>query len=239
MRAAASPPSFRCGAPPAGSERRSRNSTWSKVAHAPLFLYLRLHPLDPPDPSRLALFRAIRAALPAREDFRRWVRSFFEADGATRLLWLDVEARDEALTLAVRAGLAAIGQPVPFDLRPEADRSGLLRVVPARSDGRLEVAVLETQAGVVDPEIVRNLWPAVSVPAGPEPQTLLPMPPTVRLAPLTAREREVLELVARGLTDAQIGEVLGTSSHTVRNHIRHIMDKCGVHRRVQLATIGR
>jgi DNA-binding CsgD family transcriptional regulator len=210
-----------------------------EVAGAPLFLHLRLHPLDPPDPSRLGLFRAIRAALPEREEFRRWVRSFFEANGSNRLTWLDVEARDDALALAVRAGLTAIGEVVPFDLRPDAGRPRLLRVVPARKDGRLEVAVLESRAGAIDPESVRTLWAAVWVTAEAEPEATRPVPATVRLASLTAREREVLDLVARGLTDVQIGAVLGASPHTVRNHIRHIMEKCGVHRRVQLATIGR
>ena len=46
-----------------------------------------------------------------------------------------------------------------------------------------------------------------------------------RLAALTAREREVLALVAEGLTDRGIGERLWLSQSTVETHVRHILRK--------------
>lgn len=45
---------------------------------------------------------------------------------------------------------------------------------------------------------------------------------------LTARESEVLRLVARGRTYAQIGDDLGVSLHTVTSHIRNTYRKLGV-----------
>jgi DNA-binding NarL/FixJ family response regulator len=42
---------------------------------------------------------------------------------------------------------------------------------------------------------------------------------------LTARQIEVLALVARGLTNRQVGEALGISERTVRNHMRAILRK--------------
>ncbi|HEU4643970.1 MAG TPA: LuxR C-terminal-related transcriptional regulator [Burkholderiales bacterium] len=45
---------------------------------------------------------------------------------------------------------------------------------------------------------------------------------------LTARESEVLRLMARGRTYAQIGEVLGVSLHTVTSHVRNTYRKLGV-----------
>ncbi len=48
---------------------------------------------------------------------------------------------------------------------------------------------------------------------------------------LTGREIEVLELVARGNTSRQIGEALFISENTVKNHIRNILDKLGLHSR--------
>lgn len=48
---------------------------------------------------------------------------------------------------------------------------------------------------------------------------------------LTGREIEVLGLVADGKTSKQIGDVLYISENTVKNHIRNILDKLGLHSR--------
>jgi DNA-binding CsgD family transcriptional regulator len=50
-------------------------------------------------------------------------------------------------------------------------------------------------------------------------------------AGLSAREAEVLALVARGLTNRQIGEELGISEKTVTNHLTHIFTKCNLENR--------
>jgi DNA-binding NarL/FixJ family response regulator len=51
--------------------------------------------------------------------------------------------------------------------------------------------------------------------------------------PLTDRELEVLCLIATGLTNRGIGEILFISSGTVKSHIEHILAKIGVSDRVQ------
>jgi DNA-binding NarL/FixJ family response regulator len=48
---------------------------------------------------------------------------------------------------------------------------------------------------------------------------------------LTLREREVLTLLARGLSTQEIAEALFISMSTVRNHVQNIFDKLGVHSR--------
>ncbi|MBY4573360.1 LuxR family transcriptional regulator [Gordonia paraffinivorans] len=53
------------------------------------------------------------------------------------------------------------------------------------------------------------------------------------LAALTAREREVLELVALGLTNAQIGARLYISEHTTKTHVKSVMRKIGAANRAQ------
>ncbi len=52
---------------------------------------------------------------------------------------------------------------------------------------------------------------------------------------LTARESEVLELVARGMTNKRIGERLQISEHTVRNHLCSIYQKLNLENRLQVA----
>ena len=53
--------------------------------------------------------------------------------------------------------------------------------------------------------------------------------------PLSPREREVLALIAQGLTNRQIAEALVISEHTARNHVTNILDKLGLARRAQAA----
>jgi len=45
--------------------------------------------------------------------------------------------------------------------------------------------------------------------------------------PLTAREHEVLELVANGLSNRSIGKALGVSEHTVKFHVGSLLEKLG------------
>ncbi|MBI4943153.1 MAG: response regulator transcription factor [Actinobacteria bacterium] len=52
---------------------------------------------------------------------------------------------------------------------------------------------------------------------------------------LTRQERRVLDLVAEGLTNQQIGEALGISPKTVKNHVTSVLLKLGVRWRTQAA----
>ena len=63
-----------------------------------------------------------------------------------------------------------------------------------------------------------------------------PEPPG--LARLSARERELVILVARGATDAQIAERLYISVSTVRSHLDRIRDKTGCRRRADLTRLA-
>jgi pimeloyl-ACP methyl ester carboxylesterase/DNA-binding CsgD family transcriptional regulator len=56
---------------------------------------------------------------------------------------------------------------------------------------------------------------------------------------LTARERDVLELIAQGLDNAQIAARLALSEKTVRNNITHIFDKIQVENRSQAIVLAR
>jgi len=56
----------------------------------------------------------------------------------------------------------------------------------------------------------------------------------VKLEVLSERERGVLEMVAQGLTNQQIGEKLGLSPKTIARHRERIMSKLNLHSRVDL-----
>ncbi|WP_152397641.1 response regulator [Paenibacillus cellulositrophicus] len=55
------------------------------------------------------------------------------------------------------------------------------------------------------------------------------------MSPLTAREREILGLVAKGLSNKEISSQLEISEHTVKNHLKNILQKLHLENRVQLA----
>ena len=63
--------------------------------------------------------------------------------------------------------------------------------------------------------------------------------PDVPFPELTDREREVLELVARGLDNADVALRLSVSPKTVRNHVTSIFDKLGLHTRPQVIVRAR
>ncbi len=59
-----------------------------------------------------------------------------------------------------------------------------------------------------------------------------------KLAQLTDREREVLDLIADGMTNRQIGERLFLAEKTVKNYVSSLLGKLGMERRSQAAVFG-
>ena len=55
---------------------------------------------------------------------------------------------------------------------------------------------------------------------------------------LTAREREVLEAMAKGLSNQEIGEALSISPESVKIHLKHIFEKLAVTKRVECALVA-
>ncbi|MDD7935386.1 LuxR C-terminal-related transcriptional regulator [Actinomycetospora straminea] len=109
-------------------------------------------------------------------------------------------------------------------------------------DERLRVAVGAGVKGCVDPDADRLV--AVVAAAG-RGETLLADDQLERLAApargthaITPREREVRGLVARGLTDRQIGRALAISAKTVEKHVGSLLRKTGTRNRTMLAQLG-
>jgi two-component system response regulator DevR len=61
---------------------------------------------------------------------------------------------------------------------------------------------------------------------------------TSRLSDLTHRERDVLDLIAEGLSNRQIAERLNLAEKTVKNYVSNVLAKLGLERRSQAAVLG-
>jgi DNA-binding NarL/FixJ family response regulator len=101
-------------------------------------------------------------------------------------------------------------------------------VVKTRSLGEVTSAVRAAAAGeaVIAPEVLATILPR-----------LRPSGSAIR-EELTAREHEVLRLVAEGLTNAAIAAALSLSVHTVRNHISHLCAKLGAHSKLEALSVA-
>lgn len=62
---------------------------------------------------------------------------------------------------------------------------------------------------------------------------------TVGVDELTPRERQIIDLICRGSRDKEIGQELGLSPHTVRNHVASLFRKIGVNRRSGIVSWAR
>lgn len=96
-----------------------------------------------------------------------------------------------------------------------------------------KIAQLLPKARSAAPTFVNELMHAFQTP---------PVPPSSMdklLEPLTEREQEVLELVAKGLSNRQIAEVMFVTSGTVKKHLNNIFSKLQVESRTQAIARGR
>jgi DNA-binding NarL/FixJ family response regulator len=89
------------------------------------------------------------------------------------------------------------------------------------------VRVVAEGNGLLAPSVTRRLIEEVAR------RPPLPSAPPPELEDLTPREREVFELVARGLSNAEIADRLVVGETTVKTHVAHALAKLGLRDRVQ------
>jgi DNA-binding NarL/FixJ family response regulator len=137
-------------------------------------------------------------------------RRLVAAGADSRVLVLTTYGLDEFVYAALKAGAAGF-------------------LVKTESPERLVEAVRVIAAGeaLLAPDITRRLIDRFLAAAPPNAQ------PPAALAELTIREREVLEQLARGRSNAEIAQTLYISEGTVKTHVARILAKLDVRDRVQ------
>ncbi|HEX5968793.1 MAG TPA: response regulator transcription factor [Intrasporangium sp.] len=149
-------------------------------------------------------------------------RAIGDLDCATKVLVLTTFDLDEYVFAALRAGASGF---LVKDT-PPADLLAGIRVV-ARGDSLLGPSATRQ----LIEEFVRR---GVADPGGTPARSTTPE----SLATLTEREREVLTLVARGLSNQEIGEELYVSAATAKTHVSRLLMKLGARDRTQLVVLA-
>jgi DNA-binding NarL/FixJ family response regulator len=133
-----------------------------------------------------------------------------------RVLVLTTFGLDEYIVEALRAGASGfLTKDVPADELVHA-----VRVV-AAGDALLTPAVTR--------QLLDRVARRLPAPVGHGP---------AQLAELTEREREVLELVARGMSNAEIADALIVGEATVKTHVSNVLMKLGLRDRVQAVVLA-
>jgi DNA-binding NarL/FixJ family response regulator len=145
-----------------------------------------------------------------RLDGAEATRRILAAHPATAVVVLTTYADDDSILAALRAG--ALGY-----LTKDAGREQIARALHAAAAGQ----------AILDPAVQARLVAS----AAPAPGDVVPSRPLPDR--LTAREAEVLALIATGRTNAQIAGVLVVSPSTVKTHINNIFAKTGISDRAQ------
>jgi DNA-binding NarL/FixJ family response regulator len=138
-------------------------------------------------------------------------RRLLADDGTAKVVMLTTFDLDEYVYEALHAGASGF---LLKDVPPEQLVAGIRAV--ASGDALLSPSVTRR----VIEEFVRVPPPAVRE-------------QRAQLEELTARELEVLELIARGLSNAEIAAELVVSDTTVKTHVAHVLMKLGLRDRVQ------
>ncbi|MFB4315711.1 response regulator [Actinomadura sp. 21ATH] len=141
-------------------------------------------------------------------------RRILAADTAVRIVILTTFDLDEFVYAALRAGVSGF-------LVKDTDPGELLRAVRVAARGE----------ALISPPVTRRL---IAEYAG---RAARPAPDP-RLDGLTPREREVMALVAGGLSNGEIAARLGLSPATARSAVSRLMTKLGVRDRAQLVVLA-
>ncbi|GAA4194321.1 hypothetical protein GCM10022219_17330 [Microbacterium oryzae] len=187
-----------------------------------------------------------------RDDLRPLVRhsdlevQFVEPPATGRALPGDVAHAARAIVR--RAVLTLVDQGDTRRVRIQWDCDGLNLLIAIRDDGQGTLSAhddslrpMVERVAALDGSLSVSSTPgwgselAVRLPLDPPP---LPEP-LDQAVPLSAREREVLKLVAAGGRNRAIARALGISENTVKFHVSNLLKKAGVDSRAELAVLAK
>lgn len=101
-------------------------------------------------------------------------------------------------------------------------------------------AIKEVHAGgtVIQPNLARRLLQHFRVveETAPQPESAAREEPAIK--PLSEREKEILQLIAKGVSNSEAAKLLNLSKATIRTHLEHIYKKLDVTNRVEAVTEG-
>ncbi|WP_223646352.1 response regulator transcription factor [Corallococcus sp. EGB] len=96
-----------------------------------------------------------------------------------------------------------------------------------------DTAPVPTEPLAVAPSAAEPVAPPPPAPSGEEASSQEPL-----LKPLSDREREILQLIAKGVSNSEAARLLSLSKATIRTHLEHIYRKLEVTNRVEAVTEG-
>ena len=112
-------------------------------------------------------------------------------------------------------------------------------VLKERDDAEVLLSIRSILRGgaPIDPFIAREILKQISEAEAPSPEQTVADEADLNL--LTSREKEILCLVAQGLSNREIAEQLFVSRYTVESHIKHIYRKLAVTKRTKAVSTAR
>ncbi|MYW69805.1 response regulator [Streptomyces sp. SID8379] len=156
---------------------------------------------------------------------------------------LDVRLPDSDGITVCRALRSSVPQTSCLILTSFDDDDALLDAIMAGASGYVlkqlrgadlvaAVRTVATGQSMLDPATTARLLRSLRAPQEAPPEE------SAALKGLSERERDILTLIGKGLTNREIGKRLYLSEKTVKNNISRLLRKLGVHRRVQAAVIA-
>ncbi len=94
------------------------------------------------------------------------------------------------------------------------------------------VATITTVAGggkVLPPRLTQSLFTQIAN------ETARSRAPVLQAVRMTRREHEAIGLIGEGLSNKEIAQRLNIATHTVKSHVRNVMEKLALHTRLQIA----
>jgi DNA-binding NarL/FixJ family response regulator len=137
-------------------------------------------------------------------------RRIREASPETKVILITIDESRGAISEAIQAGV-----------------SGYL-LKDASADALVDAAQRAVEGGaVIHPQLTRTFIEEVHLADSPG-----------EAAPLSKREREILQKIANGATTKEVASELGISPHTVKTHLERIFEKLGANDRAQAVAIA-